>query len=98
MAAYSISPDAALDLEEIWSYVSKENRAAALRVVESIHQRFPILARNPEIGTRRDELSANTRCLAVGAYVIYFRPLQNPAFTVEILRVLHGARDVSELF
>jgi plasmid stabilization system protein ParE len=49
----------------------------------------------PQAGTMRDELCAGLRCFSVGSYVIYFRERE----PVVIIRVLHGARDVTpEMF
>ena len=41
----------------------------------------------------RDDLLPGMRCFTVGNYVIFFRS-KNP---VQILRIIHGAQDVSSL-
>jgi len=43
----------------------------------------------------RDELAADLRSFPVGRYVIYYRSLPNG---VEIVRVLHSARDLNADF
>jgi len=40
-------------------------------------------------------LAARLRSFPVGSYVIFYRPMENG---VEIVRVLHGARDLPPLF
>jgi len=57
--------------------------------------RFPKLAAMPELGRQCEELSARVRSFPVGRYVIFYRPMENG---IEIVRVLHGARDLPPLF
>lgn len=60
-----------------------------------MRQRFRLLAENPHIGTRRPELGAAVRALAVGNYLIVYRPESDG---VTIVHVVHGARDLPPLF
>ena len=43
----------------------------------------------------RDELAEGLRSFAVGRYVIFYRPISEG---VEIVRVLHGSRDIDAIF
>jgi toxin ParE1/3/4 len=63
--------------------------------VDKLEQTCKALAKNPLMGTARDELLPNLRCFSVGNYVIYYRPV---ADGIDVVRVLHGARDESNLF
>jgi len=92
---YSLSPEADADLEEIWCYVAADDPAAADRLVDSFVERFTMLADFPDIGRRRDELAPGIRSVPVGAYVIFYRMFED---TVQIVRVLHGARDLERHF
>ena len=47
--------------------------------------------RFPETGQAREELAAGLRSFPVAPYVVFFRP---SADTIEVLRVLHGRRDL----
>jgi toxin ParE1/3/4 len=47
------------------------------------------------MGTGRDELKSGLRCHPVGNYLIFFFPLEDG---VDIVRVLHGSRDIERLF
>lgn len=38
------------DLFEIWSYIARDNLAAADRMIRRIHEAFAMLLRNPELG------------------------------------------------
>jgi toxin ParE1/3/4 len=54
-----------------------------------------MLAVTPKAGRKRPELSASVRSSAVGNYVIFYREKQS---TVEVVRVLHGRRDIGTIF
>jgi len=56
--------------------------------------RFPKLAAMPEMGRRREELAMHLRSFPVGRYIIFYRSMQEG---IEIVRVLHGARDLPPL-
>ena len=56
-----------------------------------------MLAGQPRIGELRDELRPGMRSFSVGNYVIYYRPVETMAISIEIVRVLHGGRDVKRL-
>jgi toxin ParE1/3/4 len=53
------------------------------------------LAGNPHIGRARGELSPNLRSIPFGRYVIFYLALPDG---IEIVRVLHGARDLDTIF
>lgn len=96
MKRFRLSPNARNDLDEIWVYVARERTTeAADRLVDSLTQRFSLLADMPNIGRKRDDLEPGARSLPVGSYVIYYR---RSGRAIEISRVVHGARDVKKLF
>jgi toxin ParE1/3/4 len=75
-------------------YIAHDNLAAARRILSLFYQKFRIIAAQPGIGRRRDELKAGYQSHAAGNYVIYYRFANG---IVRILRVLHGARDLKKL-
>ena len=89
------APAARADLDEIWFYIAQDNPSAADKVVVSIVSRFPKLAAMPQMGRRREDISADLRSFPVGRHVIFYRLFENG---VEVARVLHGARDLPPLF
>ena len=95
MIPYTVSPLAQADLEKIWQYVARDNRPAADRLLGRFRDKFLLLAGQPQMGERREDLRPNLRAFTAGKYVIYFRPKENE---IEIIRVLHSARDVRALF
>jgi len=91
------TPQADLDLDEIWHYVATRSGSVEVadRLVDSITDRFLLLARHPNIGRSRDEdLRPGLRSLPVGDYVIIYRVKDED---VLILRVLHGSRNLRAL-
>jgi toxin ParE1/3/4 len=87
---------AANDLLDIWTYIATHSPGAANRVLRQIDQDCSLLAEFPDIGAHRDELAAGLRSFPRGNYVIFYRPV---AGGIEVIRVLHGARDIRpELF
>ena len=87
-------PEAENDLDEIWGYIAQDNPDNADRFLDRIQERFLALADFPQMGTSRDELKAGLRSQPVGNYLIFYFPL---ADGIEVVRVLHGARDVESL-
>jgi toxin ParE1/3/4 len=91
------SPEADSDLENIWNYVAMDSSSHRIadRLIDSITDRFFLLATHPNIGRSRDEdLRPGLRSFSVGAFVIIYR-IQGT--DVLILRVLHGTRDLRSL-
>jgi toxin ParE1/3/4 len=95
MSRLRFSRRAQHDLDAIADYIEQRDAAAAERWVDLIEARCRLLADQPRLGRRRDDLRQNLRSLAVGNYLIFYRPIRGG---VEIVRVLHGKRDLAALF
>jgi toxin ParE1/3/4 len=54
-----------------------------------------LLARMPELGRKRPDLAPDLRGFPIGNYIIFYRPVPDG---IQVIRVLHGARDIPELF
>jgi|SRR5689334_1297453 len=92
MSRCTFTHPAKLDLREIAEYIRRDNSDAATRVVQRLRDVCKeMLAKRPGAGTMREDLSPGLRCFSAENYVIYFRG-RDP---VQIVRVLHGARDVT---
>lgn len=89
------SPSARRDLDEIWDYIAQDNPDAADRVLDEIDYKCQMLARQPLLGEPRDELIQRLRGITAGKYVIYYRPVGDG---IDVVRVLHAARDHGPLF
>ncbi len=92
------SPQADSDLDDIWYYVATRSGSIEIadRLIDSITDRFFLLATHPNIGRARDEdLRPGSRSFPTGEYVIIYRIQEED---VLILRVLRGSRDIAALF
>ncbi len=95
MAKVIISSLAEIDLDEIWDYLSGKNIGAAEQLTKEFGQKFNLLAENPNIGRRHDQVVVNLRSFPHKKYIIFYFETENG---VEIYRVLHGARNIEDLF
>ena len=96
--AHRLAPEVEAELDDIWCYLAKEsgNIEIADRLIDSITDRFFLLASHPYIGRRRDrDLRPGLRSFPVGEYVIFYRIERED---VMILHVAHGRRDLEALF
>ena len=97
-----IRPAADRDLDAQADYIAAgSGDDAALRFYRAAEQTFRLIAERPGIGRRvryRNPLLAETRMFRMRGFskhLIFYRPLSNGA---EIVRVIHGARDIESLF
>jgi len=95
MAKFTIAPLAEADLDEIWHYISEDNEEAANKLIGDLAAKFQLLADNREIGKRQDDFIVEMRLFPFKKYHIYYFPNEDG---VEIYRVLHGRRNIEELF
>ena len=54
-----------------------------------------VLATQPMMGRARDELAPGVRSFPFGRYVVFYMPLDDG---IDVVRVLHGARDIDAVF
>lgn len=95
MSQLRISPRASSDLIEIWSYIADDSAANADAFIDKIYETIELLARQPGSGRRREELAPGIQSFPVGRYIIFYRVV---AGAIEIVRLLHGARDIENIF
>jgi antitoxin ParD1/3/4/toxin ParE1/3/4 len=95
MKRFILTPRAQQDVNEIWDYIANDNIEAADRVLDALHNAMIKLAKNPGIGHRREELADERhRFLLVYSHLIVYRQGTKP---LQIIRVLHAARDVRSI-
>jgi toxin ParE1/3/4 len=82
------------DLNLIGSHIRNHNPAAAERWVD-LESKCRALAGQPGLGRPRSDLRQNLRSLAVGNHIIFYRQIEDG---IEVVRVLHGRRDIGALF
>ena len=101
MLKLHIRPRAAKDVDEIIDYFVLKNTQTAQDFVSDLERCFTLLAENPQIGVQREYRS---KALA-GMHMF---PLKNYSSclvfymaddrTIDIVRILHGRRDIERLF
>ncbi len=95
MPVVKIAAAAEEDLKDIWEYVAQHNTEAASKLIKEITKRLAVLRDFPQAGREQHNLLINLRSLAVKGYIIFYQPSEDG---VEILRVLHGSRDIDRIF
>jgi len=70
--AHRRAPQADLDLDDIWCYIAAKSGSADIadRLVDSITDRFFLMANHPYLGRARDDLRPGLRSFPVAEYVI----------------------------
>ncbi len=85
------------DLDDIFNYIMRDNPSAAVSLLEKFDHSISQLAINPEIGVipKDDRLKKlGYRMLVIGKYLVFYVVKAN---TVQIRRIIHGARQYSFL-
>lgn len=95
MSGYKLAPRANRDLAAIEDYIAADSPAAARRTIIALRSKCRMLSRTPRIGKRRDELAPDLRSFPMKNYTIFYRLAEKG---IEIIRILHGARDIERIF
>jgi toxin ParE1/3/4 len=97
MSQFRLSPEAEAELDDIWLHIARESGSidTASRFIESLTERFWLLAKYPYIGRARDDLRSGLRSFPAGDYIIIHRLEADDV--VLILHVVHGSRDIITL-
>jgi len=95
MKRFVLTPRAKQDVNDIWDFIAADNMEAADRVLDALETAMLKLAKNPSIGHWREELAdKGHRFVLVYSYLIVYRNETKP---LQIIRVLHAARDVQSI-
>jgi toxin ParE1/3/4 len=90
-----VTDEAKADLIDIWSYISQNNEDAADALIDKITGKFDELLANPKMGRERIDIVPLVRSFPVSNYLIFYRLIEEG---IEIVRVIHGARNIPNLF
>ena len=97
-----VLPKAALDLEEASFYYELESgEELAVRFESAVAETFLFLRKNPHVGTLTDfgnPRLGNLRRWRVRDFESYLVFHRLDDGTLEVVRVLHGARDLDQIF
>jgi plasmid stabilization system protein ParE len=88
---FTLHPEAARELTQLWEYLADRNVEAAGRVRAEILEAIRAVVPYPHSGHRRPDLTARPlRFLVVRDYLIAYAPDTRP---LVVLAVLHGRRN-----
>jgi toxin ParE1/3/4 len=93
----NLLPQAEEDLQEIIDFIAEERPGVANKMLDKFSQSFSQLAINPESGRRaRDKrlYLLGYRYLVVSTYLVFYRIQLKRVF---VYRILHGARNYTEI-
>ena len=82
------------DAIDIWRFIARDNEDAADRLIDEIEDRLKSLSKMPLAAEAVPFIGPDIRRSTVGSYVIYYRPTKAG---IEVLRILHGAREAKDL-
>jgi toxin ParE1/3/4 len=88
------TPTSRKDFRSIWDHIAADNPTAADAVLMDLDAAVRLLSDHPHGGQRRPEIRARPRSFPAGQFLIY-RPIRGG---MELLRVVHGARDLRRIF
>jgi antitoxin ParD1/3/4 len=98
MEKFQLSPGALSDLLEIWDFIARDSPEAADRVEEAIFRACNLLSDSPLVGrVRKDLTPLPLRFWVVhpySNYLVVYDPARKP---LQIIRILHGARNLSSV-
>lgn len=92
---FRLSIPALRDLREISRHIAADSPTRALRLAKNLLSKCDSLGHDPVIGRTRDDLDIGLRGFPVGDYLIFYKATD---IQVEIVRILHGARDLPAIF
>jgi len=96
MAEILFTPLATEDLQQIWGYMAENaGSETANKFLVEIRDKCLKIAGFPEAGRARNELIINLRSFPFKKYVIFYMPMANG---IEVLRIVHGSRDIPQIF
>ena len=93
----NLLPQAEEDLQEIIDFIAEERPGVANKMLDKFSQSFSQLALNPETGRKaRDKrlYLLGYRYLVVSTYLVFYRIQLKRVF---VYRILHGARNYTEI-
>ena len=82
-------------LQDIYHYIARDNREAAIRTVEAIYNKAQTLLDFPQIGYKYEPIQdREVRILLYGHYRIAYLIKENK--DIDILGIFHGALDIEK--
>lgn len=90
-----LSKEAKADLVEIGDYIAAQNPLRAASYAEELYSKAQNIGSAPLAYPKRSDFGPDLRAAVHKPYLIVFRVTKN---AVEVVRIIHGARDLPRLF
>ena len=94
MGRFVLSSKAESDIDEITSFIARDDVTTALKFARALRSKISEIAENPHLYRERVELRPTIRAARHGRYLIFFCIHEE---VVQILRVWHSARNLDEM-
>lgn len=91
MTSYILTNKAVEDLSEIWDY-TYETWSESDRYYNLLLDSFHKLSQSPNLGKRYENITKGLLGYITGRHIIFYREME--ASKIEIVRILHGRRDL----
>lgn len=88
-------PAALADLKAITRFIAEDNADRAISFVAELQSVAAETAKRPASFPAREDLAPGLRAARYGRYLIFFHEIVDE---IQIVRVLHGARDLQRMF
>ncbi|NOT62121.1 MAG: type II toxin-antitoxin system RelE/ParE family toxin [Acidobacteria bacterium] len=95
MKQYKLTEEADDDLIGLWLHLSQTDLEMADRQLTKLIAKFELLSDHPLMGRLRPEFAPDLRSFIEGRYLIFYRLVFDE---IEIVRIIHGARDLGAIF
>ena len=97
MARIIYTPLAEADLAAIGCFIATQSHSLsnAERFIETLRAKCDLYATEPELGELCPEIEEKVRRFAIGNYVLFYWSVDGG---IELLRVLHGSRDIPQIW
>lgn len=92
---FYLSAEAENDIDEIITYIARENPSAAHTFIDSLYEAMEKLSDNPDMGHLREDLT--DKHVKFWTFKWHYLIVYKPASPIEIIRILSGYRDIINL-
>jgi toxin ParE1/3/4 len=93
---FRLTQPAIRDIEEIADYIARQSGFdRADRFLSRLDAKFANISQFPNLGRQRNEIIPSLRSFPIDSYLILYIPT---GLDIEILRVVSGYQDLSDLF
>jgi len=97
--SFQLSKQAETDIEEIAKYIWEDNPQSAIQFTEEVERICKLLSKMPEMDKRVEFIEApEYYFFPAGKFKNFLIFYQIEHVVLEIVRVLHGRRDIESLF